>query len=106
MIKILYDTGRYGAVVICDHCKERINDAQLTAAMSTVPGMEDGDLADVVHAHKGQCHDALEQKYSAGGGKVGWDELSHHLIQLVLNSGVTLDQLKQQQKTLEGAGLM
>lgn len=106
MIKILYDEGTYGAVVICDHCKQRIKDAELAAAVSTVRNMKDGDLADIVHAHKGQCHDALEQKYSAGDNTVGWDELSHHLIQLVLNTGVTLDRLKEQQKTLQRSGLM
>ena len=61
-------------------------------------------LIPVSHAHKGKCHDQLEQQLG-GKGVAGWDELSAHLAYLMRNSGLRPSQLTEQLDVHDRLGL-
>lgn len=97
MIKVLYKDGRYSPLVICDICSERIEDAALGAAVAPSGQGGDDQLLEVLHAHKGGCHKAAEERL---GGKVntGWDELGVHMLNLAMNVKLSPEALSDLRK--------
>jgi hypothetical protein len=102
VVKIMYFDGRFAPVVVCDICGGRVENANRGAAIFASHRMADGQvrtfdkgtLLDVLHAHKGTCHDRAEQRL---GGKLetGWVELAEHLALLIGNTGVTAEEVTQ-----------
>lgn len=66
--------------------RDLIDDADEGAAVFRKTNGE-GDISDVLHAHKGRCHVVAEERL---GGQVmtGWHELRQHLQLLTFNTGV------------------
>lgn len=97
MIKILVLNARHAPIIMCDLCGQKIDDAIIGAAIfnNRTPGgdrLPDGSVIDVLHAHKGECHDLAETKL---GGKelTGWIELERHVRYVLHNSGLDLQEL-------------
>lgn len=89
MIKMLNIKGRACPIVICDVCQKRIESSEAAAAVFQRSDIEvDGDVSQVLHVHKGQCHDDAEQKIGNGKG-APWQELDHHIYFLIGNVGTT-----------------
>lgn len=103
MIKFLYLNG-YAPIVVCDICQEKIVNAQLGVAIHTkAEKLEKGDMVEVLHLHKGQCHDLAEQKF-AKKVNIGWQELMTHLIYLCQNTNIGIDDMKKQSEIDEIKG--
>lgn len=93
MIKYWYENGRYAPLLLCDTCGKRIENSGMGAAVHA-NGREEGEYLDVLHVHKGQCHDKAEADLG-GTSSVGWEELNVHLLHLTHNAGFTLEQAKE-----------
>lgn len=93
MIKMLKFSGRSAPVIICDICGKRIEEVKLGAAVFPQIDTE-GAIAEVLHVHKRDCHNAAEQKIG-GGESAPWQELRHHLSYLLHNVRLSLEQLKE-----------
>lgn len=94
MIKLLYsiDEG-YIPVVVCDICGRRIKDGLMAAAVYQIWDLADGDMADVLHAHLGDCQAEAETRL---GGQVGWDHLSRHLLLMLAPiAGIDIDKIRE-----------
>ena len=67
-------------VIICDECHEVIED--VTMAMAVMPASEGphGVIQQVLHIHKDNCHEALEERE---GKCLPWLELQDYLVSLV-----------------------
>jgi hypothetical protein len=92
MIQIERDGGLVGPIILCDHCGKRIKDAERAAALMPESGRH---ASGVLYVHKGECHDALENRE---GGSVPWEELSRHLRLLATNAGLQTGQMEQAKK--------
>jgi hypothetical protein len=93
MIKMLNASGRSAPVIICDICGKRIKEHELGAAVFPRTDSE-GAIAEILHVHKGQCHDEAEQK--VGGGKgAPWLELINHFSYLLHNLGLSVERLEE-----------
>lgn len=86
MIKIYYVEGRYAPRVVCDACEQPIEEAKLGVAVNP-SDTGSGRPLDVLHAHKGPCHSAIEARLG-GRMNTGWSELSHHLLHVCQNSNL------------------
>ena len=66
-------------VVVCDECHEVIED--VTMAMAVMPASEGlhGVILQVLHIHKANCHDALEEREEKC---LPWLELQDYLVSL------------------------
>jgi len=66
-------------VIICDECHEVIED--VTMAMAAMPASEGthGVIQQVLHIHKVNCHEALEERE---GKCLPWLELHDYLVSL------------------------
>jgi len=66
-------------VIICDECHEVIED--VTMAMAVMPASEGthGVIQQVLHIHKTNCHEALEERE---GKCLPWMELQDYLVSL------------------------
>ncbi len=84
MIKVWYKDGRYVPIITCDICNERIEDAAVAAAVAPSGEPDKDQVLDVLHAHKGRCHEAAEHKLG-GDLNTGWEELSVHVLYLARN---------------------
>jgi len=84
MIKILNEGSFAYPIFVCDVCNKRIDDIGLGAAVSDRSG-GDGEIQDVLHVHKGACHEKGDEKL---GGIATWKELQDHVILLIVNSGL------------------
>ena len=83
MIKILHRDGFLCPIVICDICQDMIGNVSEGAAVFSCSG-DANQKTEVLHAHKGQCHEAAEAKFDNDG----WQELAYHLYLLCLNTGM------------------
>jgi hypothetical protein len=94
MLKILYSDYQFCPILICDVCGGRIEQASLAAAInpSVIQDgkrvVKEGDVLEVLHAHKGDCHRQAEERFG-GKYRTGWTELGSHLSQLTHNVGLT-----------------
>jgi hypothetical protein len=95
MIKMLYSSGRWAPILVCDICKDRIKDAQKAAAVHRMGDVNDGNVVEVFHTHKERCQDIAEEKLS-GKYRAGWSEMSTHLIYLSQNTGIGADDIRAQ----------
>lgn len=94
MLKILYSDHQFFPILVCDVCGRRIEQASLAAAInpSAIQDgervVQEGDLLEVLHAHKGDCHKQAEERFG-GKYRTGWTELGSHLSQLTHNVGLS-----------------
>ena len=86
MIKMAQVDGITMAAVFCDICKKQIKELGLGTAVYCCLDAPT-ETAEVLHAHKGKCLDAAEEKL--GGRKdTAWQELSSHITDMLLTTGV------------------
>lgn len=104
MIKMLRTERGFAAVVVCDACGKRITDGGQAVALNSDTDKV-SEMVSAYHAHKGACHDAVEQRIGSPGQTVGWEEFSAHIFQAVTNSGLTLEGLAEEQEMRAEAGL-
>jgi hypothetical protein len=91
MIKIIHHRpGRYAPPLFCDTCGKRITDAGLAAAVTVGHPIPEGESSEVLHVHKGECHDAVDRRL---GRQAGWDELSRPLLHLIYNVDLSPEKL-------------
>jgi hypothetical protein len=89
------DSGYDRPVFVCDVSGHPIANVRLGVAAFRSQGQPDGTLQDVMHAHKGACHDLAEKKLGEYPGGP-WQELTDHLNELAIGMGVTiLDMIKR-----------
>lgn len=86
MIKVMNKGHRTVPILCCDVCGSWIDDADAGAAVFRKTNGE-GDISEVLHAHKGRCHVVAEERLG-GQVKTGWHELRQHLQLLAFNTGV------------------
>jgi hypothetical protein len=101
MIKILMKNHRYAPIFICDACNKRITDAKMAIAISPSGNVNEGDLNEVLHLHKGNCDKIGQQKL---GGQNGWEPLEVHILFLWLNAGLSFDDVTDVKASLERLG--
>jgi hypothetical protein len=77
--------------IFCDVCTKQITAAGEAAAVYPYEE-KDGAVLEVLHVHKGRCHDTAENKVGSNGG-APWQELESHLLWLLKNTGLPLDRL-------------
>src|SRR5881275_672957 len=86
MIKLRNDELGYTPVAVCDICHQVITDVGYGAAVWRIPRQHLGDVFDVLHVHKGRCHDQADRQL-VGEDKASWHELGIHLADLTVNLG-------------------
>lgn len=101
MIKILHASQRTCPIVVCDICGDMISDVLEGAAVFGCRG-EENAKSEVLHAHKGKCHDKAEERF---GQNAGWDELGRHLYLICLNTGIKYDEEAARHKRMGEVGL-
>jgi hypothetical protein len=94
MIKNINMGGMTGPVLYCDTCGKRIEDASRGIALAAVK-VEEKRTSEVLYLHKGKCHAKAEAKV----GSNGWQELSRHLVQLIYNVGLSIEDLEARKDT-------
>lgn len=96
MIKILFKETLSCPVFACDICSDMIGDLSEGAAVfADVSGRGENMKIDVLHVHKGKCHELAEQKMKQ---RCEWQPLGAHLYFLCANievDGRQLDKLKR-----------
>ena len=96
MIKILFKDTLSCPVFTCDVCGDMIGDlTEGTALFADIARRTENMKSDVLHVHKGKCHELAEQKMKA---KCEWQPLGAHLYFLCANTevdGKHLDKLKR-----------
>lgn len=93
MIKMLSASGRSAPVLMCDVCGERIKLVGMGAAV--FPRSDsDGAEVEVLHVHKGECHDKAESRVGSGKG-APWQELGNHFSYLLHNIGLPMSRLQE-----------
>jgi len=107
MLKILVRNSRYAPVLICDVCNQLITSVTEGAAVFPNRSPEhafwpDGQFLNVMHVHKGQCHDTAEVVLG-GRAVAGWTELSHHLVFLLGNVSMGEEELSY---AMQGAAML
>lgn len=96
MIKIVHHKqGRYAPMLFCDICGKRIDNAKLAAVLTVSHPIHYEQTSEVMHVHKRACHDIADKRH---GKKLGWEELSRHLLHLNLNVGLSPANLLALQK--------
>jgi len=96
MIKVLYKEGRFIPVVVCDICGQQITEARNGAVANTwTEDIQEPGYVEILYAHKGACHDIAEARLSQKSQTIGWEELSHHLLYVVRNAGLTIENLEK-----------
>jgi hypothetical protein len=103
MVKMIQNAvGRKAAILVCDVCLERIADASYAAAVFKSESNV-GDIFDVLHAHKGACHDEAEKRLG-GKAQTGWEEMKVHLIQVCHNASSPVASLARMDALYEQVG--
>lgn len=90
MIKVMRKDDRTVTIICCDVCGSWIDEAGLGAAVFRRLSVE-GDTSEVLHAHKGRCHEVAEERL----GETGWQELRQHLYHLTSNTGLPPEALQK-----------
>ena len=104
MIKIFQEGVESVPMFVCDICGKPIKEPD-NGVVVFKNLMKNGESCEVLHAHKGRCHDLAEERITKTGAYVGWNEMIDHLALLVQNTGFTFDQLKKHLKSLKESGL-
>lgn len=97
MIKIQFIEGKYAPIIVCDICGQHIKDAEDAVAVNTSPS-DNNEVLDVLHVHRGDCHNSADQKL---GGVAGYSDMDFHLFNLIHNSGLSLDKLRERSNNYE-----
>jgi hypothetical protein len=93
MIKILFKDTLSCPVFSCDVCGDMIGDLSEGAAVfADVARRNENTKIDVLHVHKGKCHELAEQKMKQ---KAEWQPLGAHLYFLCANTEVDGKQLEK-----------
>jgi hypothetical protein len=96
MIKILFKDTLSCPIFSCDICGDMIGDlGEGAAVFADQPRRTENTKIDVLHVHKGKCHELAEQKMNS---KCEWQPLGAHLYFLCANTevdGKQLDKLKR-----------
>ena len=66
-------------VIICDECHEVIEDVTMAMAAMLASEGPPGEVQQVLHVHKANCHEALEERE---GKCLPWLELQDYLVSL------------------------
>lgn len=90
MITVRLIEGRYTPLVLCDHCGRRITEPGLAAVAYDLRGTADRQP---FFAHKGRCHDAIDEAIETDGGMAGWGEFRRWMVDLLHNAGLHGDEL-------------
>ena len=99
MLRMQLKDGRYSAVLICDACEQRINDAyHANAVFARGSGSE---LLEVFHVHKGACDQRLQPRVEGNDGVTGAEELTTHLVHLTHNCGFPAEKLVERARFLD-----
>ena len=79
-------------VVVCDICGDMIGDCTYGAAVFRDPKPTNENVkVDVLHVHKGTCHDKADERFNENKD-CGWQELAMHLY--LLCSNTELDEVR------------
>lgn len=89
--------GRLAPLIFCDACKREIRGEGQGVMVYSWPGEADGESKDAFFAHKGACHDQLEQRCEPDSGTAPWQELSHFFTNLLHNTGIPIEILAAEQ---------
>lgn len=92
MIAIHLIEGRYCPLLTCDACHRRITNAALA---NVVFDMNARPSSTPRFAHKGVCHDSIDNDIRKAGGFPGWEECRHWFVNLLHNTalhGTALDE--------------
>lgn len=96
MIKILFKDTLSCPIFSCDICSDMIGDLTEGAAVfADVAQRRENGKIEVMHVHRGKCHELAEKKLSL---KSEWQPLGAHLYFLCANievDGKHLDKLKR-----------
>lgn len=89
-------------VLVCGICGEHLHDASAAAAVYNAK-VRDGEQVQPLYVHKGRidghtCHDEADAMIEANGGIPAWQELRGHLMSLVANCGITVEQLLDEER--------
>ena len=93
MIQLFQTATGYAPILVCDHCGERIENAELAAAVSPLSGKYQNGNRRILHVHKGSCFDAIERME---GENCSWEELSIHVRLLAENVTLSPQELIEQ----------
>jgi hypothetical protein len=79
-------------VFVCDICGNAITDIRSGAVVFRNRGVGEDELLELLHVHKGNCHDQAEARLTPGASGP-WHELEDHLGELAAGMGVTIRKL-------------
>lgn len=87
MISVTEEEGELCPIILCDGCDERITESDDSVCLYPFGKTED-EIVSVKHAHKGVCHDQVEEtlKQRVEEGSVHWRITERFLDDLVHNS--------------------
>ena len=79
--------------IICDVCEQPIIDFRNAMVAYGEPVEEDyPELSQVMHCHKDEpCQSEARRMASHLGWNGSWDEMGNHLVSIVINAGLSLD---------------
>lgn len=81
--------GLTGLVLVCDHCEERIRDGGMGVVVWSRDDLQaDGDQTEAFFVHKGDCHDALDERLGGKSARMPWSELNTAVHHLLHNAGI------------------
>ena len=93
MIKILFKDTLSCPIFSCDICGDMIGELiEGVAVFAEVSKRTENMKIDVLHVHRGKCHELAEQKMKA---RCEWQPLGAHLYFLCANTGVDGKQLEK-----------
>ncbi|MEA5420778.1 hypothetical protein VB712_16215 [Spirulina sp. CCNP1310] len=88
MIKVFKEGNVTVPMFVCDICNKPITDGEMAVAVfQNLPLLDGIETAEVLHAHKGRCHDVAEKRL---GKTAGFDELTNHCRYLLNNASIKL----------------
>ncbi len=73
-------------VFACDVCGEAITDVGAGAVVFRGLGVGEDELLELMHVHKGRCHDRAEARMTGSSGP--WHELSDHVSEIIAEVGI------------------
>ena len=79
-------------VFACDVCGVVITDVGSGAVVFRGLGVGEDELLDLLHVHKGRCHDRAEA-ILCGRERAPWFELSDHVNDLLGGLGITIQEM-------------
>ena len=103
MIKAMYENGFTGAIVVCDICEKRIEDAGGGAAVYPSVYTEE-EILEVLHVHRGSCRKMAEKKLGGKNNTVS-DELIDHMLNACASVGLSVEELERKRNANRESGV-